>query len=330
MDKFSDEVIDTVSKIDLVKYVSQYVTLEQKGVLYVGLCPFHKEDTPSFTIYPETNSFYCWGCGAAGTIIDFVRRYYHYGFNAAIQYLLNYSNIDPNSIHEKPKILAFLRKYVKKQKRKILIPHVILPDDIMNQYEQVPIFTWLAEGITQDAIDKYQVRYNPEDNSIVFPIWDNNGNIIAIKRRTLYKNYKELGIPKYQYYQKIGALDFLYGLNFNRKYIEEKNEVICYESEKSVMKADGFGIKNVIAVCTHDISKQQIDELLKLKTSIVIAFDKDIKFEQIRKICKPLLYFTNVYIVYDRNEILKDKDAPVDEGVETWNKLYSERRKLIE
>ena len=62
MQKYSQEVIDEVKKMDILKYVSQYVTFEKKSGLYFGLCPLHNEDDESFAIYPDSNSFYCFGC----------------------------------------------------------------------------------------------------------------------------------------------------------------------------------------------------------------------------------------------------------------------------
>ena len=328
MNTYSQDVIDEVNKIDIVKYVGKYVGLEKKSNLYVGLCPFHEEKTPSFTLYPETNSFYCWGCGASGTVIDFVKKYHHLGFVQAITYLLDYSRIDPNNIQSKPSIMTFLQQYNKKQSQDKYVPHVILPYDVMNQYEESPIYEWLEEGIQQEIMDKYQVRYNSKDNRAVFPIFNSEGKIIAVKGRTLYDNFKKLGLRKYTYYQKLGELDFLYGLSFNKDDIEQHNECICVEGEKSLWKLEGWGIKNAVAICTHNINPLQIKCLLKLKTDITIAFDKDVKMDEIREICQKLKLFTNVFVVYDNNKLLKEKDSPCDEGNDIWNKLYSERIRL--
>ena len=66
-----DRILDAAQIVDVV---SEFVTLRKRGVNYVGLCPFHNEKTPSFTVYPDTQSFYCFGCGATGDVIDFVSR----------------------------------------------------------------------------------------------------------------------------------------------------------------------------------------------------------------------------------------------------------------
>lgn len=71
----SDEFLQELrSKIDIEEIIAPYVNLRRRGRTYTGLCPFHNEKTPSFTVYPETQSFYCFGCGAGGDAITFVRR----------------------------------------------------------------------------------------------------------------------------------------------------------------------------------------------------------------------------------------------------------------
>ena len=74
-------------RTDIVDVVGNYVQLKRKGRLYGGLCPFHSEKTPSFYVYPDTQSFYCFGCGAAGDVINFVRKYNNLGYVEAVKQL---------------------------------------------------------------------------------------------------------------------------------------------------------------------------------------------------------------------------------------------------
>ena len=74
-------------RTDIVDVVGNYVQLKRKGRLYGGLCPFHSEKTPSFYVYPDTQSFYCFGCGAAGDVISFVRKYNNLGYVETVKQL---------------------------------------------------------------------------------------------------------------------------------------------------------------------------------------------------------------------------------------------------
>ena len=80
-------VEELVRRSDIVEVVGSYVQLKRKGRLYSGLCPFHNEKTPSFYVYPETQSFYCFGCGAAGDAITFVRKINNLGYVEAVKQL---------------------------------------------------------------------------------------------------------------------------------------------------------------------------------------------------------------------------------------------------
>ena len=80
-------VEELVRRSDIVEVVGSYVQLKRKGRLYGGLCPFHNEKTPSFYVYPETQSFYCFGCGAGGDVITFVRKISNLGYVEAVKQL---------------------------------------------------------------------------------------------------------------------------------------------------------------------------------------------------------------------------------------------------
>lgn len=86
--RYSDDVIEEVrTKNDIVDVVSQYVKLTRKGSSYFGLCPFHNEKTPSFSVTPAKQMYYCFGCGAGGNVFNFVMEYENYTFGEALSYL---------------------------------------------------------------------------------------------------------------------------------------------------------------------------------------------------------------------------------------------------
>lgn len=326
--KYTADQIDQINdSIDIIEYVSQYVDLiKDKNDEYWCPCVFHNDNLPSLSFNAEKNLFYCLGCGVSGTPIIFVQMYHKLPFPKAVEHLINYGklNIEEKEFSE---ILECLHKLNHKKKEKKIITREYLSNNVMDQYEKKHITEWVNEGITPEILEEYQVRYHPEANRIVFPIRDENG-IIAIKGRSLHKNFKDLGIVKYIYYQPIVTNNFLFGLYKNKKYIQEKKECIIVEAEKGVMLLESWEIKNVVGLTTSHINEDQINLLLSLKVDLIFAFDKDIKEKDIRKDLKKLTYFTNVYYLYDRKNLLFEKDSPYDKGLKIWNKLYESRYKL--
>ena len=93
--RYSDDIIEEVrQKNDIVDVVSQYVKLTRKGSSYFGLCPFHNEKTPSFSVTPGKQMYYCFGCGAGGNVFTFLMEYEHYSFVEALKYLADRAGVE--------------------------------------------------------------------------------------------------------------------------------------------------------------------------------------------------------------------------------------------
>lgn len=92
--RYSDDIIEEVRmKNDIVDVVSQYVKLTRRGSTYFGLCPFHNEKTPSFSVTPSKQMYYCFGCGAGGNVFNFVMEYENYTFGEALQHLADRAGV---------------------------------------------------------------------------------------------------------------------------------------------------------------------------------------------------------------------------------------------
>lgn len=340
--KYTLDQIDKINNsISIVKYASHYLELiqgngKQNNEFYCN-CPFHSNDeNPSLSFNSEKNVFSCFGCHEAGTIIIFVQKYHKLSFPEAIEHLIKYADLTLEQ-KEPSDILEYLHRINIKPKIKEEIKREYLSENIMDKYIKKPINEWVSEGIKQEILDEYDVRYDTSGNRIVFPIRDFNG-IIAVKGRTLYKNYQDLGIKKYIYYQPIITNDFLFGLYKNLPYIKEKNEILVFEGSKSVMLAEGYGYKNSVSLETNRINEYQKDLLLQLRCNVVLCLDKGIKVMSIKPKNKNietiietglLSKLTNVYVVEDKENLLPDKASPVDLGIEIWEKLYEGRYKII-
>jgi DNA primase len=135
-------------------------------------------------------------------------------------------------------------------------------------------------------------------------------------------------------YYKVGVMDYLQCLEKTLPYVKEKNEIIIFESIKSVMKAYQWGYKNCASAEKHTLTPEQIELLIKLKVNIVFAYDSDVDYWQgeVRDNIDKLRRVTNVYIIEDREKLLggkESKNSPADCGKDIWEELYTTKRKVV-
>lgn len=322
------EIKDLVSQIDIVDYVSQYVDLRPQNGEYFGLCPFHNEKTASFSIIPSSSRFYCFGCGASGDVLDFAKAYHHLSTPAAIDHLKKYAGITENGSSPVCSMLRIAKKF-QPQVARTAAPHTILSSDIMDRYEDIPekYTAWIEEGISQEQLERFAVRYDRFSNRLVFPIRTSDGSIFNISGRTLDPDFKSKGLRKYTYFYKMGVLDTLYGLYENREAILKAKEIILFEGAKSVMLASTYGTQNCSAVLTSHLNPFQTKILIGLAVKVVFAFDSDVDPRQDSEIQK-LKHFVPCEWVRNRDHLLAPKMAPVDAGATIWQQLYERRERL--
>jgi len=324
------EIQDIIDKVDIVEYIQQFIDLKkQSNGEYVALCPFHTEKTPSFTITPRTQLFYCFGCGAGGNVLNFIQKYNKCSYGDAIIILKQYANITEDCIDLRLSATKIIKKYRKLPNIKTCIKHSFLPVDEMDKYEndKSKLKIWADEGISYEVMEKYQVRYDPVNNRIVFPVRDNDGNIISVKGRTLHPDWKEKKLRKYTYYNQIGDVDFIFGFYEHKDYILQSKEIILFEGEKSVMLMESWGFYNTGAILTSHLNDFILQTLIKLGVRAVFALDKDVDIKADKNI-KKLSHFVKVEYIYDKNNLLEPKMSPVDLGKDIWLQLYEGRRSL--
>ena len=314
---------DLIEKIDILGYISQYVDLKPQGQEYVGLSPFTNEKTPSFFVSPQKKFWYCFSCGEGGTVIKFVQKYHKVNYEKAIEMLTSWAHI---TLENEEPLMKLIRRY-KKREEEILPARKILDANIMDKYKKITITSWVSEGISKEMLDKYQVRYDDIACRIVFPIWDLDGNIINIKGRAAHPKWKEFGMAKYIYYYPLGKNDLFWGYHWHIKDVMEKCEIILVEGEKSVMKLESNGWKNVMALGTSHLSKEQMQILLKLRVNVVVALDKDKDATQDKNL-RNLARYNKCYIMTDKENLLDEKDAPIDKGIEVFEKIYNQKEEL--
>lgn len=135
-------------------------------------------------------------------------------------------------------------------------------------------------------------------------------------------------------YKKIGVMDYFQCLEKTLPFIREKNEVIIFESIKSVLKCYGWGYKNCISAEKHTLTPEQIALLVKLKVNVVFAYDSDISYSdsEVKSNIDRLRRVTNVYVIEDTDKLLGGKEAknsPADCGLDIWEELYFNKRKVV-
>jgi len=334
MFEYDDETLKKINEdADLVDYVSQTMELEQRGNDYFTHCPKHVDNTPSLSFSKDKNQYYCFSCGRSGGFIGWLMEYEGLQFREAVEKAARIANVDMAKMCHSS-TMSFLRrlKQMNHSEREKYI-HPEISQDEYDKYKQEKIDEWVKEGISQEVMDLFGVRADHFQNRIVYPVYDNDNHLINIKGRTRYKNYKQLRIPKYINYFSVGVMDYLQGLNITLPYVRKSNEIIIFESIKSVMKAYGWGYKNCASAEKHTLTQEQVLLIAKLKVNVTFAYDSDVDYrnKEVRRSIDKLKRITNVYIIDDRNGLLggaETKNAPVDLGKEIWETLYRQKRKI--
>ena len=322
---------ELIESIDIVEYISQYIDLEQKGDEWWGLSCFKDEKTPSFSVRRDPPLFYDYSSGMGGNIFSFVKEYFKCSATQAVDILQKYAGYD-GEVGDKPgraDAVTVLKKYDKKEHKQKQSTGIELPDDYMVRYERNSdkLQIWRDEGISDESLDKFQVRYDPVSDRLVYPIHDMNGTIVNIGGRTLDPDWKEKKLRKYCYFFSWGTINTIYGAYENREAIDERRELILFEGCKSVLIADTWGIHNTGAILTSHLSPNQMILLAKLGVDVVFALDNDVNILKDKNINK-LKNYVNVYYLFDWGRDLSPKDAPVDQGREVFDNLYRNRYKL--
>lgn len=305
-----EEVIEEVRKSnDIVDVVGEYVQLKKQGKSFFGLCPFHGENTPSFSVAQDKQIFRCFGCGKGGNVITFMREIESFSFFESLKFLADRTGVElpvtergENTSYSKENndILSAYEWLTK------LYHHLI-----RHSKEGKEGYQYLKDrGISQEAIDDFQLGYAPnlpdftakflekkgfhqqllvkaglitmrEDHSVtdrfrgrvIFPIRNHLGKTIGFGGRALTDDGpKYLNSSESELFQK-GKL--LYNFDLAKRHIRKSNEVILYEGYMDVISSYQAGIKNAIATLGTALTEIQAKLLKRYVDTVVICFDSD-------------------------------------------------------
>lgn len=329
----NEALLELCANFNLLEYASKTMEFERRGTNYATHCPRHIDKTASLFINPQNNLFYCFSCHVGGNIIDWLKAFEKLSFPEAVEKLGKLTNTDINNLKQcsAMKVFQDVARAINRKPKEAPQRIVLDPAEIEQFIDEAPE-EWVAEGIRPEIMKKYGIRIDPKMNRIIYPVYDNNLNLIGFKGRTRYANYKDLGIQKYMNYQKIGTTDFFEGMKENRESILRHNEAIIFEGIKSGMKVEAWGYDYWLASETSHLNESQILILIKLGIkNVTIAFDNDVKYTDILKNVSELRRYTNVFAVRDVKGLLgkkSEKLSPCDKGREIWETLYDNRKKV--
>ena len=305
---YSDELIEEVrSRNDIVDVISGYVRLQKKGSTYFGLCPFHNEKTPSFSVSPGKQMYYCFGCGAGGNVFTFIMQYENYTFPEAMEMLADRAGIElPKQemsaeqrraadrrarILEVNKLAAkyfymllqnpqgeLARKYFeKRQLTRETITHFGLgysdkySDDLYRYLKRAGYEDDLLKDSGLVTIDERRGGRDKFWNRAMFPIMDANNRVIGFGGRVMGD-----GEPKYLNSPETIIFDKsrnLYGLNFARQ--SRKPQILLCEGYMDVIALHQAGFDNAVASLGTAFTSGHASLLKRYTKEVYLTFDSD-------------------------------------------------------
>ena len=292
--------------------------------------------------YKNTHIFYCYSEDGAMSIFKFLKQYYetrqieYNWFEDIYSVVVNCSNFQKIEEGFNIKKYSSIRENYQ-QKKSIILPEYssVVLDTFIKYYPP----EWLNDGISKEAIDKFNILYSISQNKIIIPHYDVNNRLVGIRGRAL-DPWEVENVGKYApikveniWYKHPLSLN-LYGLNFTKNNIKKSGVCFLCESEKAVLQAESFSRPNCFAaVCGSNLNKFALHILIKecQPKEVVICFDNEEKsgedkyFFKLWNLCKRYNNISNFSFIYDRENLLNLKDSPTDRGEEVFEQLLKRR-----
>lgn len=351
---YPQEIIEEVRSLnDIVDVISSYLPLRQKGGRLFGLCPFHNEKTPSFSVSDQQQFYYCFGCGAGGNVYSFVMQMENYDFPDAVKYLANkvryelpkgefseevrkksqlkkelfalnkmaaryfYDNL---SAGEGSRALKYLdkRRISKKLRVKFGLGYSLSQRGSLLTYLQSS--KWSGEQISYSGlvIDGRNGMFDRFSGRLMFPIFDVHGQVVAFGGRILGE-----GEPKYLNSPDTMLFDksyHLYGINYARQ--SKKKEFILVEGYMDVLSLFEAGFENTVAALGTALNVNHARLIKKYAEGVIILFDSDDAGERAALRAIPILAGTGLRVRAAQVTGAKDPDEYLQKhGRESFEKL---------
>ena len=306
--RYSDDIIEEVRmKNDIVDVVSQYVKLTRKGSSYFGLCPFHNEKTPSFSVTPSKQMYYCFGCGAGGNVFNFVMEYENYSFGEALSHLadragvqlprIEYSSEAREKAKQRETLLEINRQaaqyfYYQLRRESGQIGYRYLTDRGLNDETIRKFGLGYSDKFSDDLykflkgkgygddqlrdsglfnVDERHGMYDKFWNRVIFPIMDVNNRVIGFGGRVMGDGKpKYLNSPETKIFDKSRNL---YGLNVART--SRKPYLILCEGYMDVISMHQSGFTNAVASLGTSLTSRHASLLKRYTQEVLLLYDSD-------------------------------------------------------
>ncbi len=306
----NDSVDQVRERLDIVDLIGQTVNLRKAGRNYKGLCPFHQEKTPSFIVFPDSQTFHCFGCGAGGDAFNFVMQHEHVDFRQALEQLAARTGVELKPAGPPP-----APEEVERNQRLIDLntlattwfAHVLW----QTRQGEAGRQTLRRRGVDQPTAERFQLGYAPESwdalithmssrgvtldelvtaglaveregggaydrfrDRLIFPIHDPDGRVIGFGGRALGDvQPKYLNTPQTAIFDK-GAN--LYALHLAQEAIRRTRDVIVVEGYMDAIAAHQFGFENVVASMGTALTSAQVRLVRRSVDRILLALDSDV------------------------------------------------------
>lgn len=302
-----EEIRNTANIVDII---SGYVQLKKRGKNFIGLCPFHQEKTPSFTVSDDKQIYHCFGCGNGGNIFKFLMEFKNISFVEAVEEVADSLGIkiqyDKEVYDEKQNELEEFyeinllaarffsdcllksnegeeaREYLKRREIKLQTQRSFglgyAPygwDNFILHARENKIDLSKAKSLGLIDINEKGEYYDKFRHRVIFPIFSPNGRVIAFGGRTLEKRddiAKYLNSPESQIYSKRKSL---YGLFQSKEDIRKLDRAILVEGYMDLISLYQAGVKNVVASSGTSLTEEQVQLLSRFTKNIIILFDAD-------------------------------------------------------
>lgn len=258
-------------------------------------------------------------------IISLVEFINNQSFSEALKWVCDlcgidyYSNLDediPESIKITKMIYEMQQGEINEEDR----PLKPISEKILTYYKSYVNDMFKNDGISYEIQGEFEIGYDEFTNRITIPIRDEIGNLCGIKGRLFKKELEEWEL-KYLYIEPCARSKVLYGLYKTYQFIKEKGFCFIPEAEKGCMQLWGMGYFNSVATGGIKISRQQIEKLTRLGVDLIFVFDQGITKKDIEDIANKFVDGINIYYLWDKDNILKEKESPTD-NKEKFEYLY--------
>jgi DNA primase len=303
---------EILSRIDIIDIVGGFVKLKKRGANYLGLCPFHNEKTPSFTVSPSKEIYKCFGCGRSGNTISFIMEHEKYSYVEALKWLASKYGIEIQETfttdEQRQQIQTADSLYIINSFAQQFFARQLFETE---EGQDIGLSYLKERGFREEIIKKFQLGYSPEQRDafakeaiakqytpelliktglvvnrheqlqdnyrgrVIFPVHNHSGKVLGFGARILKSNDrapKYINTPENEIYVKS---KILYGSYFARQAIDKSNECLLVEGYTDVISLHQSGIENAVASGGTSLTVDQLRLIKKYTNNLTIIYDGD-------------------------------------------------------